>query len=1247
MGDVKNDIAEEAVEIRVAKNGLTSQDYVHLHNHTHYSLLDGLQKVPDMIAGVKEMGMTSIAMTDHGTMTGAIEFYKEAKAAGIKPIIGMETYVASRKHTDRDAQLDKGRFHLILLAMNQQGYENLMRLSTIANLEGFYYKPRVDHDLLEKYNECLIVLSGCIGGEVGEALRQNNYEKAKEIASLYKSVFGDRYYLEIQDHGHPNAPLKWDEQEFVNGKLKQLADELDIKRVVTCDAHYLNESDQEAHEILLCVQTQAFLSETNRMSLKDFHLHVTDPIEMIDRWADDPDVITNTRDIAGRCNLELELGKILIPKFDVPKGDTEKSYLEKLVYKGLVRRYGVAGSDKQIRESGKALKPVQIKADVEVSVVEKLVNVSEVKKNLPEHVITRADYELSVIDGMGFNGYFLMVSDFINWGKGEGIVFGPGRGSAAGSIVAYAMRITELDPLEYDLLFERFLNPDRISMPDIDIDIQDTRRDEVIQYCVNKYGKDRVANIITFGKMMGRNAIRDVARVMQIPYSESDRLAKLVPPPVQGRHIPLKKSIVDNHDLKQEYESSALSKQIIDLAIKIEGTIRSHGVHAAGVVIAPDDIVKYTPLEMAQKGVISTQYSMNPIEDLGLLKMDFLGLKNLTVIKNCLRIIKRVYGQDIDIDNLPLDDPETYELLQRAETTGVFQFESSGMKRYLKELKPTLFDDLIAMGALYRPGPLGAGLTDSYIKRKNGLEEISYPHELMKRALEPTYGVLVYQEQVMLISRDACGFTGGEADTLRKAIGKKKRDVMEKMQVQFVEGAVKNGVPRAVIEKFWDDLLGFADYCFNKSHSACYGMISYQTAYLKAHYPSAFMAAVMTSDYGDTDRLSIEISECTHLGIDVLPPDVNESYSEFAVVPAGDPKTDKIRFGLMAVKNVGAGAVADMIKIRDEAGQFTSIEDFIKKVNVPSFNRKTWESLIKAGAYDSFGGRSKVFHNLDSILSYASRVHKGGAAGQDDLFGGLLNTDEYLGQVEWSTAIPELLEKDKLTWERELLGLYLSSHPLAEYNKYLAEQTLNFIRFDAKLDQRLVTVGGLVKVARVINTKAGSKMAFVQLEDETGEYEVIVFPTVLEKFAQLFEVDKVLKLTGKISARERDGTLSQSIKILAEDVGELSVADVADYVSTGIEYAIPEAGSNPRKGAKAAPAIGKTIYLRVIDATNQDVLIGIKKLIESSPGNTPVVLVLGEADSKTPMKLPQKSSTELKLLGALKDFIGAENVVLK
>lgn len=1174
---------------------------------------------------VVEQGMEAVAMTDHGTLSGAIDFYKEATAKGVKPIIGIETYVAARKHTDKDPVKDKQRFHIILLAMNMTGYQNLMQLSTTANLDGFYYFPRVDHDLLEKYNEGIIVLSACMGGEVGDALKNGQYDKAKSIASWYKSVFGDRYYMEIQDHGHPNNPMYNKEQGDINSQVLQIAKELNIPAVVTCDAHYLRHEDQDAHEILLCVGTGSFLSDEKRMSLKDFPLHVTKPTELIARWGKDhPDVIRNTRAIADRCAITLELGKILIPKFPVPKGEDEKSYLHKLVYRGLAWRYANVLEDK---------------ADD--------LTIAAAKKTLPAPVLERAEYELAVIDNMGFNGYFLIIQDFINWGKDTGIVFGPGRGSAAGSIIAYALKITELDPIVYDLLFERFLNPDRISMPDIDIDIQDTRRDEVIQYCVEKYGSERVANIVTFGRMFARNAVRDVARVLQVPYADADRLAKMIPAPIQGRHIPLEKSLKEDLDLKREYETNETSKTVLDQAVRLEGTIRSHGVHAAGVVIAPDDIVKFVPLEMAQKGVVTTQYPMGPIEDLGLLKMDFLGLSNLTIIKNALRIVKKVYKKDIDINAIPLDDKKTFELFQRGDTTGVFQLESAGMRRYLKELKPTVFDDIIAMVALYRPGPMQ--FIDSFIRRKHGEEAITYLHPKMEGSLETTYGVLVYQEQVMQISKDLCGFTGGEADTLRKGIGKKIPEVMAKMKTRFIDGAVEHSqASRADMEKFWKQLEDFAAYCFNKSHAACYGLIAYQTAYLKAHYPAAFMAALMTSDYDDIDRLAIEISECKHMGIEVLPPDVNESFVEFAVVP----QANQIRFGMSAIKNVGVAAVEEILRVREEQA-FDTLETFFSNVNTRAVNRKSLESLMKAGAFDRFGERTMLLNNLDAMLAFASRLQKERLSGQTDLFGNVFDDTSMRAQLVLDTKEIAIPQRELLQWERELLGIYLSHHPLEQYEALLSEQAISITTLKPEHDGKQVNVGGLIQDVREITTKNGQKMAFVKIEDSSGELELILFPSMYQQTTGIWERDRIILARGKINTKDRDGNVGQDIKILVDDAREVTYEQAAAYQATGKKKAEPK----PTKSRKTAPAtttpmpsveteIPKRVYIRLENSNDQDMLLSLKSAIDSRKGNTEVVLVLGAHNNKQIIKLPMRIVSDDETLQLLGQLVGGDNVKL-
>lgn len=1233
---------------------LKPSDFVHLHNHTFHSVLDGLTKINDLVDKVKELGMEAAAVTDHGTMSGILDYYKTAKKAGIKPIIGIETYVATRSRFDRDPGKDKQRFHLTVLAMNNTGFHNLMKLSTRANLEGMYYKPRIDHELLEELNEGLIVLSGCASGEIGVALKEDDYDRARDIAKWYKSILGDRYYLELQDHGHPKSNTHWDVQAKINEGLIKLSKELDIEMVVTCDGHYLTHEYQDAHEILLCVGTGSYLSDEKRMSLKDFELHLTDPRDIIDHWGEEfPEVIRNTKKIADRCDVEIELGRILIPKYPLPDGENEHSYLLRLTYQGLLQRYNGAS-----KEEAEKLDP------------------DEIIPQLSEEVRERAKMELGVMGNMGYEGYFLIVQDFINWGKSQGIVFGPGRGSAAGSIIAYALNITDLDPLKYGLLFERFLNPDRISMPDIDVDIQDTRRDEVIEYCAKKYGEDHVSNIATFGKMFGRMAVRDVARVLEVPYAESDRLAKLVPPPNQGRHIPLSVSIKEDADLRNEYENNPTAKEVLDYAIQLEGTIRSHGVHACGVVIAPDTLVNYIPLEMAQKGVVATQFPMGEVEELGLLKMDFLGLSNLTIINNAMRIIRKAYKKEINLSELPLDDKKTYELFQRGDTTGVFQLESAGMKRYLRGLKPTTFEDIIAMVALYRPGPMQ--FIDSFIRRKHGEEEITYLHPGMKNSLKNTYGILVYQEQFMQISKEWCGFTGGQADTLRKAVGKKKIDLMKKVKPEFVEGAVKvGGATKEIAETFWTQLEEFANYCFNKSHAACYGLIAYWTAYLKAHYPDAFMAALMTSDHDDTDRLAIEITECKHMGISVLSPDINESFVEFAVVP----NENKIRFGMSAVKGVGVGAVEEVLRARED-GPFTSVEDFARRVSTSKFNRKAWESLIKSGAFDDMGDRSDLLFNLDSITSFASKLQKEAASGQTNLFGMLGGDDAASVQstLHLQKAPVKHDDKERLMWERELLGLYISAHPLDRYETYLSEQTQPLTQLVPEYDSRMMTVGGIISTVRTIVTKSGSKMAFVGIEDKFGEGEIIVFPNLYEKVGAKLVQDAVIRVSGKNSARDRDGNLGNESKLIADDIIVITDNDINGYESTGRKMDAPKISSavkkerreayrnqkngiSPKSAVKndaakpqpkthsapvnVAPEIpASKLFVYIKDPNDHSRLVKMKSVCGENAGTTDVVLVLGEKE-KSAMRLPFKVDANDNLLSQLKNTLGEECVVLK
>ena len=1195
--------------------------FVHLHTHSHYSLLDGLQKVPAMLDRIKELGMDAVALTDHGTLSGAVEFHNEAKKKGLRPIIGVEAYVAPRGHTDKTAGIDKVPFHLVLLAENLKGYHNLMKLISIAQLDGYYYKPRVDRALLEQYHEGLIAMSGCASGEVASHIRNNNMAEAESVVRWYDATFGHgNYFLELQGHEH-----QWAEQKTINdGKIK-LSRLTGVPLVLTADSHYSRPEDREAHETLLCVQTGKTLDDANRMKM-DMDLYLTSPEEVIERWGHLPEVYENTVKIAERCDVTIKQGGILIPTFPVPEdGIGERDYLNKLCWQGLAWRYG--GIPK-----------------------EDIIHITEAKARelVAAAMVQRLDYELGVISKMGYDGYFLIVADFINWGKNQGIIFGPGRGSAAGSIVAFALNITDLDPIKYDLLFERFLNPDRISMPDIDIDIQDTRRGEVIEYVTEKYGQERVAQIITFGTMAARNAVRDTGRVLGMSYAEVDAIAKLIPQPVQGRHIPLATSIVADPDLKAVYQSNARNKRLIDLAIRLEGTIRSNGVHAAGVVIAPEPVSNYAPLQRAQKGGISTQYSMNHVEALGLLKMDFLGLSNLTIINDALRIIRKVYGRAIDLAALPLDDAQTYELLSHGDTTGVFQLESAGMKKYLRQLKPSVFDDIIAMVALYRPGPMQ--FIDDFIDRKHGRKEVTYEHPGMEAALGNTYGILVYQEQFMQISKDMCGFTGGQADTLRKAIGKKQRATMAKMKVAFIDGMIEtSGVKREFAVTFWGQLEAFADYCFNKSHSACYALISYQTAYLKAHYPSAYMAALMTSDFGNIDRIAIEVAEAQHMGLKVLPPDVNESFSEFAVVK----DSGNIRFGLSAVKNVGGGAIEAILNARDKGGPFTGVEDFANRVSARECNKKGWESLIRCGAFDSVvSDRGQLLHNLDTIVSYAQRAQKNALSGQIDIFGSL-GAEENLPSLRFDMPAAPPTAREMLSWEKELLGLYLSHHPLDDYAAYLTDTTQPLSAITPEHDSKLAKVGGMVVQSRRITTKKGDMMAFATIEDKSGSsIELIVFPKAYEKAPELWQNDKIVAVTGKISARDREGRLTSDLQIMVDGAHEIDYDEAFRYkAAPGVRPPAFTTAPTPkwaRKDTSVMPTVAVATGLRLIiklpDLSDQGVLLQLRDLLSSAKGGSEAYLVVGTGGEPKRIRLPFMVNPTQSLQDRLAKVVGEGSV---
>jgi len=1048
-------------------------------------------KIPELLDKAKEYGMSSLAITDHGVMYGVIEFYKEAKKRGMKPIIGFEGYIAPRKMTDKTPRVDGGPGHIVLLAKNYEGYMNLIKLTSEAHLKGYYYKPRIDKDLLRENSGGIIALSSCVKGEIGRNLLNNNYENAKRVALEFRDIFGEgNFYLELQ-----HTSDLWEDQLKVNEGIKKLSKETGIGLVCTNDVHYIESSDKDAQDALLCLQTGTFVDTEGRMKMEGDQSLIS-PEKMAEFFSDCPEALENTVKIAEQCNLEIELGNFKIPEYKVPKGETTKSYLNRLVNSGLEVRYG----------------------------------------DITDQVKERTKYELEIIENMGFEGYFLIVWDFVKWAKDHGIVVGPGRGSAAGSIVSYALNITEIDPLKYDLFFERFLNPDRISMPDIDMDFADDRRDEVINYVTEKYGRDHVAQIITFGTMKARNAIRDTGRVLGFPYSEVDRIAKMIPDIL---NIKLKDAIDMTKELKSEYNNGSNIKKLLDIAMKLEGVSRHASTHAAGVIISPGPLTEYVPLQFSPKGDsgINTQFTMGPLEDLGLLKIDFLGLSNLTVIKNTLRIVKKVYEKDIDIEKIPLDDKKTYDLLSRGATTGIFQLESGGMKRTIKDLKPTEFEDIIALVALYRPGPMQ--FIPDFIKRKHGKQKIFYLHSLMEEALSNTYGIMVYQEQVIRLAKDMAGFSGGEADTLRKAMGKKIAALMKKMRVKFIEGSVKNGIKEKVAEKVFDDLENFSQYAFNKSHAACYALIAYQTAYLKAYYPAAFMAALMTSDYSNIDRIAIEIDECRRSGIEVLPPDVNESYAEFAVVK----ETGKIRFGMKAIKNVGMGIIEAVVRSRDEGGKFKSIMDFLRRVDAKDINKKVMEALIKCGAMDSLGEREDLLLNIEKILAYANKIQKDGLNGQTDLFG---SAGVELQDLQLQKSLKRFSSKEKLDFEKELLGVYITDHPLREYQEIIDTQKIvKLSELQEYPDGKEIKVAGVIITVQNIYTRNKDKMLFARLEDVLGSVELVVFPKILEQYSTRLKEGNILIVTGKFNMKDGDP------KILVEKVTEID--DLKGY-KPEVEY---------------------------------------------------------------------------------------------
>lgn len=1053
--------------------------FVHLHNHSHYSLLDGLPKIDDMVRHAAGLGLPSVALTDHGVLYGAIEFYQKARAAGIKPIIGVEAYLARNRLTDKRPRVDDRPYHIILLAKNEAGYQNLIKLVTVAHLEGYYYKPRIDLETLARHRDGLVCLTACINGHLPSLLLAGKTDEAVAAARWYKQVFGEDFFLELQDN--PTIP----EQGRLNTALKNLAADLHLPLVATNDCHYLRKEDAEAQDIQLCIQLKRRTDEKDRMSYMGEDFSLRSAQEMYTAFGDTPEAVENTLRIAERCALEIPLGKTQLPHFPTPEGTTAYDYLTELCEAGLERRYG-----------------------------------PDARQN-PD-VTERLRYELSVIERTGFAPYFLIVQDFVNWAKSKGIVVGPGRGSAAGSIVAYLTNITNVDPLRYELLFERFLNPDRVSMPDIDIDFADVRRDEVIRYAERKYGKDHVATIITFGTMAARAAVRDVGRALGFPYAYCDRVAKLIP-----MFTDLQKALATVQELKEIYENDPEAKRLLDSAVKLEGVARHASRHACGVVITKEPLEHHVPLQRAGQDddTIITQYSLHPVEDLGLLKIDFLGLSNLTILQTAKELVQKLRGIDVDLDNLPLEDAATFRLLQRGQTTGVFQLESSGMRRYLKELKPTKLEDIIAMVALYRPGPME--FIPQFIEGKHGKRQVEYLHPKLEPILEKTYGVAVYQEQVMQIAREVAGFTMAEADVLRKAVGKKIVSLLAEQREKFVNGAVQNGVDRSLAEKLFSFIEPFARYGFNRAHAACYGLIAYQTAYFKAKYPAEFMAALLTSDRHNTDRVAIEVEECRQMGLEVLPPDMNESYGTFTVVREDDGSPSRrIRFGLNAIKNVGEHVVEAIIAERKAHGPFVSLEDFLMRVQSKDLNRKSLESLAKAGALDSVAERNLVLQNAEVLLHFAKQHERAATNGQTNLFGMLPMDNAPTVRLR---AVEPAEEQQKLVWERELLGLYLSSHPLRPHRELLSQVATSCADCLHLKRGASVTLGGLITTIQKIATRANEPMLFVKVEDLSGALEVLVFPRVLQANPTVWQLDQMVLVDGKVS--DKDGV----VKVLANE----------------------------------------------------------------------------------------------------------------
>ncbi len=1063
-------------------------DFVHLHNHSHYSLLDGASTIEGLVKSAVEQKMPAVALTDHGVMFGAIEFYKKAKKAGVKPILGFEAYILTKgSRFDKTMQSEKsakgrGRgiyHHILLLAKNSTGYKNLIKLCTLGHTEGFYYKPRIDVELLHRYREGIVATSACPGGVVSAHLVNNDYEEARSVAGIYKDIFSEDFYIEIQNHG-------MDVEKPILADAPRLAKELGLRLVATNDVHYMKHEHALPHNIMLHIPDASATTTSDYMTLRygTDQLYFKSSREMTELFKDFPEAIASTLEIAEKCNVELDFKTNYMPKFPIPADagvETLEQYLEKLAREGLMRRYSV----------------------------------------ITREIMDRLEHELSVINKMGYAGYFLIVQDFINEARKMGVRVGPGRGSAAGSIVSYAVGITDVDPLQYGLLFERFLNPDRVSMPDIDVDFADDKRDKVIEYVRNKYGAESVAQIITFGTLSSRAVLKDVGRVLGIPLSTIDPITKQIPV-VLGKVTHLAEALETIPDLKWVKESTDEKiRLMIDSAKVLEGMNRNVSTHAAGVVIAPGDISDYVPMYQTPQTDLMTQYNMKDLEDAGLLKMDFLGLRTLTVLENALQLIKENHGLEIDLDRLPPNDPKTLELFSKAQTVAIFQFESSGMQDYLRRLKPTSIHDLVAMNALYRPGPM-ENIPD-FIDRKNGLKSIEFIHPKLESILKETYGVIVYQEQVMKIASEVAGFSLAKADLMRRAMGKKDKSLMAEQKKEFVAGAAQNGIDKKTASDIFDLIEKFASYGFNKSHSVAYSVLAYQTAYLKAHFPAEYMAATLSSEMGNTDKIVLFIDDCRKLGIEVMPPDVNESGVNFVATPRG------IRFGLSAIKNVGVSAVEQIVESRSQKGNFHDIFDFCARVDLRLVNKKTIESLIQAGAFDSLhGNRAQLFSTVERAITFGQNIQEALVRGQNSLFevgGAKVQVKPMLSQTEpWSEA-------EVLSREKTVLGFYVSGHPLLKYaDEIEAFATVKLGQVENFKNNTTVRVCGIVTSVKKKVDKRGNLMAFVTIEDFTGKAECIVFSDPFQKYSKLLEPDSMVMVSGK-------GELGgDAIKVLVNEV---------------------------------------------------------------------------------------------------------------